>query len=93
MREATEVGTTTKQDTSKPWKKNCSDYKQTTKQDNKEINKQATKARLLRILHIFHPLGIKLHHLCKYREQSNILHTPPSKLATRANKRGSKTIP
>ena len=33
--------------TRKMRKKNCSDYKQTTKQDNKEINKQATNARLL----------------------------------------------
>ena len=39
-----------------------SDYKQTTKQDNKEINKQATYARLSRLLHILHPLGIKVRH-------------------------------
>src|SRR5215216_4690308 len=47
----------------------------TSKQNNKEINKQATNARLLRLLHILHPLGIKVRHQCKYREQSSILHT------------------
>ena len=51
-------------------KKNCSDYKQTTKQDKKEINKQAINASLLLLLHILHPLGIKVNHQCKYREQS-----------------------
>ena len=56
-------------------KKNCSDYKQTTKQDNKEINKQAINASLLALLHILHPLGIKVRHQCKYREQSSTLHT------------------
>ena len=61
--------------TSKPWKKNCNDYKQTNKQDNKEINKQATNARLSRLLHILHPLGIKVRHQCKYREQSSISYT------------------
>ena len=45
--------------TRKTQKQNCSDYKQTTKQDNKEINKQAIKASLLLLLHILHPLGIK----------------------------------
>ena len=59
----------------KTWKKNCSDYKQTTKQDNKEINKQAINASLLPLLHILHPLGIKVRHQCKYREQSSTLHT------------------
>ena len=64
-----------------PWllwpsfKKNCIDYKQTNKQDNKEINKQATYARLSRLLHILHPLGIKVRHQCKYREQSSISYT------------------
>ena len=58
--------------TSKPQKKNCTDYKQTNKQDNKEINKQATYTRLSRLLHILHPLGIKVRHQCKYREQSSI---------------------
>ena len=64
-----------------PWllwpsfKKNCTDYKQTNKQDNKEINKQATYARLSRLLHILHPLGIKVRHQCKYREQSSISYT------------------
>ena len=61
--------------TRKTQKKNCSDYKQTTKQDNKEINKQATNTSLLQLLHILHPLGIKVRHQCKYREQSSILHT------------------
>ena len=61
--------------TRKTLKKNCSDYKQTTKQDNKEINKQAINASLLPLLHILDPLGIKVRHQCKYREQSNILHT------------------
>ena len=56
-------------------KRNCSDYKQTTKQDNKEINKQAINASLLPLLHILHPPGIKVRHQCKYREQSSILHT------------------
>jgi hypothetical protein len=60
---------------SKPRKKNCRDYKKINKQDYKEINKQATNARLLRLLHILHPLGIKVRHQCKYREQkSSILH-------------------
>ena len=36
----------------KKQKKNCSDYKQTTKQDNKEINKQSINASLLPLLHI-----------------------------------------
>ena len=64
-----------------PWllwpsfKKNCTDYKQTNKQDNKEVNKQATYARLSRLLHILHPLGIKVRHQCKYREQSSISYT------------------
>ena len=53
-------------------KKNCTDYKETTKHDKKEINKQATNARLSRLLHILHPLGIKVRHQCKYREQSSI---------------------
>ena len=48
------------------------DYKQTTRQDNKELNKQATNASLLQLLHVLHPLGIKVHHQCKYREQSSI---------------------
>src|SRR3989337_2189286 len=61
--------------TRKTRKNNCSDYKQTTKQDNKEINKQATNASLLQLLHILHPLGIKVRHQYKYREQSSILHT------------------
>ena len=61
--------------TRKKQKKNCSDYKQTTKQDNKEINKQAINASLLPLLHILHPLGIKVRHQCKYREQSSTLHT------------------
>ena len=69
--------------TRKTRKKNCSDYKQTTKQDNKEINKQATNARLLRLLHILHPLGIKVRHQCKYREQSSILHTLSVKIVHR----------
>jgi hypothetical protein len=60
--------------TRKTQKNNCSDYKQTTKQDNKEINKQAIKASLLPLL-ILHPLGIKVRHQCKYREQNSILHT------------------
>ena len=61
--------------TRKTQKKNYSDYKQTTKQDNKEINKQAIKASLLPLLHILHPLGIKVCHQCKYREQSSISYT------------------
>ena len=61
--------------TRKKQKKNCSDYKQTTKQDNKEINKQAINASLLPLLHILHPLGIKVRHQCKYREQSSISDT------------------
>ena len=56
-------------------KKNSTDYKQTNKQDNKEINKKATYARLSRLLHILHPLGVKVHHQCKYREQSSISYT------------------
>lgn len=59
----------------KKQKKNYSDYKETTKQDNKEINKQAINASLLPLLHILHPLGIEVHHQCKYREQSSTLHT------------------
>ena len=53
----------------------------TSKQLNKTIRKQsspleqAIKASLLLLLHILHPLGIKVHHQCKYREQSSILHT------------------
>ena len=42
--------------------KNCNDYKQTNKQDNKEINKKATYARLSRLSHTLHPLGIKVRH-------------------------------
>ena len=72
-------------------KKNCSGYKQTTKQDNKEINKQAIHASLLPLLHILHPLGIKVRHQCKYREKAAYCIHWPSKLATSANKRGSKT--
>ena len=58
--------------TRKTQKKNCSDYKQTTKQDNKEINMHATNARPLRLLHILHPLGIKDRHQCKYREHPTL---------------------
>ena len=58
--------------TRKPRKKNCSDYNQTNKQDNKETNKKQHYSRLLRLLHILHPLGIKVSHQCKYREQSSI---------------------
>src|SRR3989337_373860 len=46
----------------------------TSKQLNKTINKQAINASLLPLLHILHPLGIKVRHQCKYREQSSILH-------------------
>ena len=50
-------------------------YKKTNKQDYKKINKQANNATIVRQLHKLHPLGIKVRHQCKYREQSSILHT------------------
>ena len=57
----------------------------TRKQINKttEINKQVTYARLSRLLHILHPLGIKVRHQCKYREQSNISYTLVVKVGDR----------
>ena len=61
--------------TRKIQKKNYSDYKQTTKQGNKEINKQAINASLLPLLHILHPLGIKVRHYDNKAQADNRLHT------------------
>ena len=76
--------------TRKTQEKICSDYKQTTKQDNKEINKQAINSLLL-LLHILHPLASKFATSANIGNKAAYYIHGPSKLATSANKRGSKT--
>ena len=77
--------------TRKTQKKNCSDYKQTTKQDNKEINKKQLALAYYRYYTYY------IHWASKFATSANIgnkaayyIHWP-SKLATSANKCGSKT--
>ena len=79
--------------TRKTQNKNYSDYKQTTKKDNKEINKKAINASLLPYYTYY------IHWASKFATSANIRNKAayyihwPSKLATSANKRGNKTSP
>ena len=78
--------------TSKPRKKNYTDYKQTNKQDNKEINKQATYSRLSRLLHILHHWASKFTTMIiKHKQTTDYIHWA-SKIATSANKHADKII-
>ena len=79
--------------TRKTQKTNSSDYKQTTKQENKEINKQATNVGYYGYYTYY------IHWASKFATSANIGNKAAyyihwlSKLATSANKRGNKTSP